>query len=307
MKIAVISGGFSEEQYASRESGRLIADALTNLEHDVKILEYDKNFFDGIRNFAPDIAFPFVQGKHHGDGTVQALLELAGIKYIGSRPQYAAIINHKTACKRIWRASDILTPDFFEYSRDEYENEGYSGFVQKLRDNGLEMPVVVKPPTQGNRFGMVFVEDVRSFDELEKSFKYDETLLVEKYVEGRFFAQGVFEKDGKMTTLPPVEILDNSSSSSRFKIYAGGSEVVAHDFTVQRLSEIGGISLQAVSLTGAAGFARLDYHLCCDKLYLLEINAFPGLVPGYSSMTACIEAAGYKYDEFIEAVISTAK
>ena len=197
MKIAVISGGFSEEQHSSRDSGKCVADALRNLGHDAAIIEYDKNLLLNIDNFSPEAAFPIVQGKNHGDGAVQALLKLAGIPYVGSQPQNAAIINHKTVCKKIWRAAGILTPDFFEYSRDEYTRSSFGDFENKAKANGLTLPVVVKPPTQGNRFGMVFMKGKSSFKKLAESFCYDNTLLVEAYVEGRFYTQGVLEIDGK--------------------------------------------------------------------------------------------------------------
>ena len=305
MRVAVISGGFSEEHNSSRESGKYIAEALEKLGHDVWVVEYNENLISSLASIAPQAAFPIVQGKHHGDGAVQSLLELAGIPYVGSRPQYAAVINHKTVCKRIWRSAGIPTPEFFEYSRDEYLSDDFTAFETKAKEYGLTLPVVVKPPTQGNRFGIVFFKDSRSFPELAESFRYDDTLLVERYVEGLFYTQGIIEIDGRLTAIPPVKIIDDSNSE--FKLYPGGSRVVPHDLAPLRVLEISRITLEAARLTGASGFARLDYHLCGDELHLLEINAVPGLVPGYSSMNICAEAAGYDYETLIETLLTTAK
>ena len=307
MKVAVISGGFSEEQHSSRKSGKGIAAALENLGHTVQIIEYDSNLIDNLKKFSPNAAFPIVQGKYHSDGTVHALLRLAGIAYVGSEPCNAAVINHKTLCKKIWRTENILTPDFFEYSHKEYLKDGFEDFKAKINANNLTLPVVVKPPTQGGRFGMVFVEERDSFEKLKESFVYDDVLLVEKYIKGRFFTQGIAEINGVITALPPVEVIDNSHDE--FKRFSGNIAVIDHDFTPEKLEEINGITLKAAYLTGASGLARLDYHLSLSdgRLYLLEINAAPGMMPGYSSMNKCAEAAGYGYDKFIELLLASAK
>jgi len=304
-KVAVISGGFSEEQGPSRESGKCVSDVLRKLGHTVSEIEYDNNLIDNIEESSPDVIFPLVQGKHHGDGTIQGLLEYLKIPYIGSRPQGAAIINHKTECKKIWRDGGILTPDYFEYSFDEFINDSFNDFTDKVKANEMSLPVVVKPPTQGNRYGMVFIKDEESFAGIRKSFIYDDVLLVEAYVEGRFFTQGILEIDGAMTALPLVEVLDGSNNE--FKTFPGGSSVRTHNLTQGQADEITCITLIAATLSGASGFARLDYHLSDGKFYLLEINPVPGLVPGYSSMSECAAAAGYSYEGFVEMLLETAK
>lgn len=305
MKVCIISGGFSKEQHSSRKTGKCVAKALEKLGHDVAVIEFNETLTSNLKAIDPDFIFPLVQGKHHGDGAVQALLELNRIPYVGSRPHSAAVINHKTLCKKIWRAENILTPDFFEYSCDEYKDDSFTDFERRVKKHGLKLPVVIKPPTQGSRFGMVFVNDSESFDKLAESFRHDQIMLVEAYVEGRFFTQGIIEIEGVMTALPPVEVLDDSRAE--FKLYVGGSTVRSHDFSPEDISKISCTTLLAASLTGASGFARLDYHLSGGKLYLLEINAVPGLEPGYSSMVECALAGGYEYTDFIAALLKTAQ
>ena len=270
MKIVVLNGGFSEEQYTSRESGRCVAKALEALGHNVSIIEYDKEFISKVLALSPDAVFHTLQGKYHGDGAVQSILELMGIKYVGSEPAAAAIINHKILCKKIWRANDINTPDFFEYSYSEYKKDGFDGFIKKAKDYGLSLPLVIKAPSQGGRFGMAFVTDIHTFSKVENSFYYDKVLLVERYVKGRFFTQGIIEINGKLNTLPPIETIDHSDND--FKTYSGGTSAIPHDLTKEHLEEINNTTLKAAHLTGALGYARLDYHLSDGKLYLLEID-----------------------------------
>ena len=304
MKVAVVCGGFSEEQNPSRKSGECIAGALEKLSHTVEIIEYNEHLIGNLKKNAPDVVFHSVMGKHHGDGAVQALLELAAVPYTGSDPQSAAIINHKTICKKIWRAAGILTPDFFEYSYKEYKKDSFEDFCKKVNDNKMTLPLVVKAPTQGSRFGINFVKDNTSFKALDSVFCYDDVLLAETYVEGRFITQGIIEIDGKMTVLPPMELTD--SSDAEFKLFPGGSAVCDPGLTAEQLAEIARRSLEAAYLTGASGYARLDYHLCGAEFYLLEINAVPGLIPGYSSMIDCAAAAGYDYVALIGMVLATA-
>jgi len=304
MKVAVVCGGFSEEKDASRKSGKYAAQALEKLSHTVQIVEYDESLISNLKINAPDAVFHCVMGKHHGDGAVQALLELAGFPYTGSRPQGAAIINHKTICKKIWKSAGILTPDFFEYSYEEYKKDNFEDFCKKVNDNNMTLPVVVKAPTQGSRFGINFVNDSVSFKTLDSAFCFDDVLLVETFAEGRFITQGIIEIDGKMTALPPMELLD--SSDAQFKFFPGGSPVRDPRLTVDRLTEITRRTLKAASLTGASCYARLDYHLSGAEFYLLEINAVPGLIPGYSSMIDCAAAAGYDYAALISMMLATA-
>ena len=305
VRVAVVCGGFSEERHSSRKSGRGISEALAALGHTVAIIEYDGDLIGNIKNFAPDAVFPIVQGKHHGDGAVQSILELMGIPYVGTRPQYAAIINHKTICKNLWRTAGILTPDFFEYGSSEYAADDFDAFKARAAAHGLALPVVVKPPTQGGRHGMVFVKDESSFLMLNKSFSYDDALLAERYVEGRFITQGMVEIGGVMTVMPPVEVIDHADSE--FKLFSGDIAVIPYRAEKGHIEDIGRISIKAASLTGASGFARLDYHLCGGALYLLEINAFPGLMPGYSSIIKCAEEAGYDYNTFVGMLLGSAR
>jgi D-alanine-D-alanine ligase-like ATP-grasp enzyme len=114
------------------------------------------------------------------------------------------------------------------------------------------------------------------------------------------------EINGKMTVLPPVEVIDNSQDE--LKLFdMGGSTIRTHDLNRECVCELNQITLNAAFLTGAAGFARLDYHLSGGKLYLLEINAVPGLIPGYSSMCVCAADAGYDYNTFINMLLAAAK
>ena len=305
MKVAVLCGGFSEEQHASRRSGEEVFGALQRLGHDARILEYDADFIVKLKELSPDAVFHVMQGKRHGDGAVQAILELLGIPYTGSRPHAAAIINHKTLCKKIWLAAGIRTPDFFECSSEEYIQEGFAGFLKKAKAAGFDLPIVVKAPTQGGRFGIVFVKDEKSFREAEASFQYDDTLLAERYVEGRFITQGILEIDGRLAALPPVEVLD--VDGGEFKFYDGNTLAADPGFTTEQLIEINQTTLTASKLVGASGVGRLDYHLSGGELYLLEINAQPGLRPDCSDIIKCADAAGYTYDEFIGMILASAK
>lgn len=307
MKVAVISGGFSEEQHASRDSAQSVAKALEELGHTAFMVEYDRDFPNKLINLSPDAVFPIVQGKYHGDGAVQAVLELIGIPYVGSRPPAAAIINHKTLCKRIWMSAGVSTPEFFEFDRKEYINCGFDEFKHKAA--GFDLPFVAKPPSQGGRYGMAFIRDEESYKALAPSFDYDETLLIERYVPGRFITQAIIEIDGKMTTLPPVEVIDDSDTE--FKLYTGKyidlRFIPASELEPELVREISKTSLYAAALVGASSHARLDYHYSGGKLYLLEINAVPGLIRGFSHMTKCSGFAGYEYPALVKMILDTAR
>jgi len=305
MKVVVLCGEFAMDQNEARASAAQVVDAIKRLGHETYLIDFDIEAVSKIREIAPDAAFQLSQGKSHSDGSAQTMLELIGIPYTGSRPYAAAIINHKTLCKRLWLSAGLRTPEYFELSYEEYKTGGFNGFLKKAVDNGLSLPLVVKAPTQSARIGMTFVIDEGSFIRAEDSFRYDDVLLIERYVEGRFLTHGLIEIDGKLTTLPPVEVID--VTDDKFKKYDGFTKAADHELTPDQLAEINYMSLEAARLTCASGVARLDYHLSDGKLYLLEINACPGLMRDCSDIIKCIDAAGLTYDELIGMILATAR
>ncbi len=303
MIIAVLCGGTSEEQELSRASGESVMEALTTLGHAPVMVEYDEKCVEQIRAHGAETVFHIVQGKHHGDGAVQALLSLMGIPYTGSRPAAAAIINDKIACKRLWAASGIRTPAFFSMDRSGYE-AGYAAFVARCEAEGVGMPCVVKAPTQGSRHGMVFVDGEAAYERVRDVFRYDDVLLCERFVEGRFLTQGVIEQEGQMTVLPAVELLD--ASEARFKLFYG-AQLPSQAAPAAFAGTLAETSLRAAHCVGAGGHARLDYHLSGGRLELLEINAVPGLRRSYSDLLKCAKLAGWDYEELVRRILAAAR
>ena len=228
MKIAVLFGGTSEERDVSIASAAQVIPVLRGLGHEVvavdtaagrlaapderKLLESRvapappsdqsmatlrsgalTNPATAIDPAEIDVVFLALHGGAGEEGRIQAMLDLAGLKYTGSNHIASAAAMDKDLAKRLFRAAGVPTADWLmsPASGDEV-----------LRTLGL--PVVVKPNKQGSTVGLTVVRDAaRLGAAIELAHRYDDEVMIEKFVAGREFTVGIL--DGQ--ALPPGEII----------------------------------------------------------------------------------------------------
>ena len=110
MKITIVHGGTSTEQAHSTINAGHVEAALFRLGFQTTMICYDAAMIEGLRSLSPDMVWICVQGKGHGDGTIQAVLDFMKLPYTGSRTMGAALINNKIICKELFRGAGIRTP-----------------------------------------------------------------------------------------------------------------------------------------------------------------------------------------------------
>jgi D-alanine--D-alanine ligase len=299
MKIAIIHGGTSTEQAGATRNAEYVNAALSRLGHEAVMINYDVSMTGQLRSFAPDLVWICVQGKGHGDGTIQAMLDFLGLPYTGSRTTGAALINDKLICKELFRHAGIRTPDWKCLSYDDYRQGRFSA-------DGIGYPFVAKALTQGSSFGIELIMSPDDLPKMEEVFRYDDPILIEKFIPGHCVDVGLLDDPEKRTIFLPVSpVLDEDSESNTLLRFGYQSPSYAfRQYTESSSAELQFLAEKAFAATRAHTYARMDFRVSSEDglPYILEINAVPGLKPEGSYASAA-GLCGIDYDTMIEKII----
>lgn len=341
MKIVVLAGGLSSERDVSILSGSKVAQALRSKGHQVVLMDvfmgYEGDDFDADRLFAEnysfvdhaaidteapdieqikkmrknqspcffgdhvlelcraaDIAFLGLHGGEGEDGSVQAALKLNGINYTGSDMLGSAIAMHKGITKGIFLNSNVPTPPSRLYKR-EFMGKGYL-------DDWNEFPCVVKPCSAGSSVGVQIVSDREQFvAAVGAAFRYDDDVLVEKYIKGREFSIGIL--GGK--ALPVIEIIPRDGWYDYENKYQEGAteEVCPAELAPQIAVKMQREAEHAFEVLRLKVYGRVDFLLDSgNRFYCLEANTLPGMTP-MSLLPQEAAAAGIDYADLCEKII----
>jgi D-alanine-D-alanine ligase len=301
----VLKGGRSLERSVSLRSGARVEDALGRLGHEVVPIDVSTDLMARLRDARPDVAFVALHGRGGEDGTVQELLEIAGIPYTGSGPAACARATDKVMTKHLMLEAGIPTPPFFAFSETAFRELGAADALPAIEER-LEFPIVVKPSSQGSALGIKFArsaEDVPAA--LVAAFSYDSKVLLERYVAGRDLAVSILDGDA----LPVVEAVPRQDE---FYDFEARYEIGRTDFVCP--AELPGdataraqeLALSTYRLLGCRSFARVDLMLGeAGELMVLEANPIPGLTDT-SLLPQAAEAAGISFEQLVEKMLAQA-
>jgi len=310
LKVAVLKGGRSLERQVSLKSGARVQDALERLGHRVLAIDVGADLLSRLAEVSPDVAFIALHGRDGEDGTVQELLEIAGIPYTGSGVSACIRASDKVLAKHAMRDHGIPTPDFFAFNDTAFRGLG-AGQALPVIEQRLQFPIVVKPSAQGSAFGIKFARTAEDLPAaLVAAFSYDHKVLLERYVEGRDLAVSVLDGEGGPRALPIVEAIPEDDGfydfESRYEIGRTRFTCPAQlgEATARRAGQL---AVEVYQLLGCSGFARVDLMLeaTSGELQVLEVNVIPGLTDT-SLLPQAAEAAGVEFDELIEQILEGA-
>jgi D-alanine--D-alanine ligase len=273
MKVTIIHGGTSTEGDVSTRNAFHVGKVLTVLGHETDLIHYDRNMLQKLCLDPPDAAFVCVQGKGHGDGTVQAVLDFLAVPYTGTRTLGAAIINNKIVSKEVFERAGIPTPSWQSLSLADFK-AGNFDFSR------VGFPLVAKAPTQGGSFGIELIKSAEDIPKIESVFAYDDPILIEKFIYGRFVTLGLIRRNGVLETFPPVENMsDPPTPKSELILFNRPFSYKPSDVPDRIKAELGVIGRQVFAVSRAKDYARVDFMISDEdgRPYVLEINAVPGL------------------------------
>jgi len=254
-----------------------------------------------------DVIFPVLHGTFGEDGTVQGLLELAGIPYVGAGVLGSAAGMDKDVMKRLFRDAGLPVVPWILVSRREWE----SVRARVLRRIGRELryPLFVKPANLGSSVG---ISKVRKPPELAAALDlaadYDRKILVERGVDGREIECAVLGNEQPRASVPGEIVPVNEFYDYEAKYIKEGSElIIPAKLTRRQTKVVQEYSIRAFQATDCAGMARVDFLLDrrTGKLYVNETNTIPGFTP-ISMYPKLWEASGVPYPQLVDRLIELA-
>lgn len=241
-----------------------------------------------------DITFIGLHGGEGENGKLQAAFDLLGIRYTGPDSLGCAVAMDKGFTKQVFLQSGIDTPRGFSLRKGE------SGFSPAQA--GFSLPAVIKPCSGGSSIGVYIANTEEEFQQgLEKSFRYEDEVIIEEYIRGREFACGII--DGK--ALPPIEIIPKSGFFDYANKYQDGAteEVCPANIpeaTARRMMELTEKAFRALKLSV---YSRADFLLDdSGRLYCLEMNTLPGMTAA-SLLPKEAAATGMEYGRLCQLII----
>ena len=301
MKILVLLGGSSAEREVSLSSGSRVAAALRERGHQVTEADPHPDPFAVLPAArAADVTWLALHGGAGEDGTIQALLDLAQVRYTGSGVLGSALAMDKDLSKRLFRAAGVPTAEWRMLRAGDaptWREPAYAAATFAA----LGAKVVVKPSKQGSTVGLSIVEDPAALaGAIALAFRHDDEVMLEAFVPGRELTVGVLGGQA----LPVGEIIPTHDIYDYECKYTPGmaEELFPAPIPDAVRDEVQRLALLAFGALKLRGCARIDFRLDpAGGLFCLEANTLPGMT-GTSLVPQAAQAAGIGFPELCERI-----
>ncbi len=306
LTVAMLFGGQSAEHEVSVQSGRNVYAALVEAGYQVLPIGIDE---DGIWRLAPevklpepdwpevamlpgrggevlvvgepeqritcDVVFPVLHGPNGEDGSVQGLLQLANVAFVGCGVFASALCMDKVYAKQQLESAGLPTAE-----GRWFERETALGYEEITA--ALGTPLFVKPANMGSSVGVSKVEDRAGYEAaLARAFRHDSKVLVERFAKGREIECAVLSLDGLQASEPGEIVPAGShgfySYDAKYLDADGAKLIYPTDLTSDERQRVQTLALAAAKATGCEGMVRVDFFLLEDgSLLVNELNTIPG-------------------------------
>jgi len=340
IKVAILYGGKSAEHSVSLESARNVVRAIDKDKYDIVLIGITKTgewFLQDIKYFLEnksasrpirtttdrviflpqsngeiynitnpskkeivDIVFPVLHGTYGEDGSIQGLLRIANVPFVGSSVLSSAICMDKDVTKRLLRDAGIPIVDYIAYSNITRVNNDEILFKFGTK-------AFIKPADSGSSIGTSKINNsVTLTVNIKKAFKYGKKVLIEELIEGREIECGVIgNKVPKASCLG--EIIPNDeyySYEAKYIKKDGAKIIIPADIDKEKSDEIRFMARKAYEVLGCEGFARVDFFLLKDgRVFVNEVNTIPGFT-SISMFPKLWEESGMPYSKVIDRLIT---
>ena len=319
LRIAVLAGGRSSEHEISLASARSVLESLDPERYDVVTVaigrdgRWELGSGDGAGSVAEtlpvpaanapatlgavDVVLPILHGPFGEDGTVQGLLELAGVAYVGAGVAASALCMDKDLFKKVLRDSGIAV------ARHVALREGDAA------ENPFGFPCFVKPARLGSSVGITKAHDEGELEQaVALAFRHDEKVLIEEFLDGIEVEVGVLGNREPLASLPgQIVPLGHEWYDFASKYDEGGMElVIPPDLPDDVIEQIQRVAVESFQVTECEGMARVDcFVLDGDRVVVNELNTIPGFT-ATSVYAKLFEASGIPYEELLQRLIELA-
>ena len=303
LKILVVCGGISSEREVSTRSGRCVYDALQGQGYtNTTLYDMTRDNMTGILDSHPDIVFLALHGKGGEDGTIQGMLELAGVPYTGPGVASSAVCMNKILTKRVLADAGLPTARFAVANKC---TDGSNDEIARRLLNEFTLPMVVKPSSQGSSIGIHIIREAQSLPEaIADVFKYDDSLLAEEYLNGVEVTLPIMGND-TLECLPIIEISSEGDFYDYDSKYTPGVSRHIIPACIDKATErmILDSGKKAYQTLGCSGYSNIDFIV--DNVrgpMIIEVNTLPGL----TDMSLLPDAARYigiSYAQLVERIL----
>ena len=250
------------------------------------------------------VVIPLLHGPMGEDGTVQGLLELAHVAYVGSGVLASAVAMDKSVAKQIMSANGIAQQKFLTVRDTDDVNSAIDRAIQEL---GL--PMFVKPANMGSSIGVSKVKTRQEADKaLAKAFEYDEWVLIEEAITGREIEVAVLGNESPRASVPGEIVPSHEFYDYDDKYVGDGAQLLVPALlSASEISEVQQLAIKIYRTLRSDGMARVDFFYEEGERGFLcnEINTIPGFTP-ISMYPKLWQASGVSYPELIDELITLA-
>ena len=254
-----------------------------------------------------DVVFPVLHGPYGEDGTVQGLLELAGIPYVGAGVAASAVGMDKVLFKKIMEAQGVPVVPYLVVLRRTWERQPDEVLARVEAELGYDC--FIKPANLGSSVGISKAHDRDELiAALDDAARYDRKLLVEVAIDAREIEVSVLGNDEPIASVPGEIVPSNEFYDYAAKYLDGESDLlIPAPIPADTADMISEMAVEAYRAIDCAGMARVDFLLDrkTGSVYLNEVNTLPGFTP-ISMYPKLWEASGISYPELIDRLIQLA-
>lgn len=293
-RVAVLFGGRSAEREISLKSGQAVLEALQSAGVNAFGIDVDEHIIAHLAAESIDRAFIVLHGRGGEDGSMQGLLECAGIPYTGSEVLASALAMDKLRTKQVWLSRGLPTPRYATLTSEQ---------DCQVAAQELGFPLIVKPSHEGSSIGMAKVDSLEALVQAwNTAITYDPQVLVEQWIQGPEFTIAML--GGQI--LPPIGL------GTPHTFYDFDAKYLANDtqyripcgLSADKEQELRALTAQACDAIGVQGWARVDVMQDAEgRFWLLEINTVPGMTD-HSLVPMAARAAGLDFQQLVLAILS---
>ena len=293
-RVAVLFGGKSAEREVSLKSGNAVLQALQSAGVDAFGIDVGDELLAQLSRERIDRAFIVLHGRGGEDGSMQGLLECAGIPYTGSGVLASALAMDKLRTKQLWQNQGLPTP-----------LHAVLRSVQDCQQAAAELgfPLIVKPAHEGSSIGMAKVDSLEALIEAwQCAAQFDSQVLVEQWIAGPEYTIAVLRGE----VLPPIGL------GTPHSFYDYDAKYLANDtqyripcgLSAEKEQELKDLTKRACESLGIQGWARADVMQDAEgRFWLLEVNTVPGMTD-HSLVPMAAAAVGLDFQALVLAILA---
>lgn len=271
---------------------------------DFEIVNNPEGFLLGSLKKEVEIVFPLLHGPMGEDGTIQGLLELAGIPYVGGGVLASALGMDKALMKAAFLQAGLPVGDYLVFLRKEWQEQ--AGEIIKEIEEKLGYPCFVKPANMGSSVGVSKAHDREELKTaVEQAAAYDRKLVIEAFLDGREIECSVLGNDRPRASVPGEIIPCTEYYDYEAKYVLNDSKLlIPAPLSPKKSEEVRELAVSAFKAIDCAGMARVDFFILKEgeRVVVNEINTIPGFTR-ISMYPKLWEATGLPYQELVQQLI----